>query len=184
MTALVQATLLRSSPRSIIGYHGCSREAADHIRAEGSFLPSTRAYDWLGEGVYFWEYAPYRALEWAEERSEPHGGEPVVLQATVRLGRCLNLLDIEHIPGLGRIYDSFVETIGESALPRNTERGRIFWTGRSSMPIAGHWRQGRPAPSRRCGVVSPKERRSILDQRSYAKRTRRLRCAILLVSNG
>jgi hypothetical protein len=117
---------LRSAPRTIIGYHGCSREAADSVLAEGRFLPSTRAYDWLGEGVYFWEYAPYRALEWAREKGEPSGGELSVIRATIRLGRCLNLLDIEHIPGLGMIYSSFVETIGPSRLPRNTERGAHF----------------------------------------------------------
>jgi hypothetical protein len=74
--------------------------------------------------MYFWEYAPYRALEWAMRRCEQEGGEPAVIRATVRLGRCLNLLDIEHIPGLLQIYDSFVAE--ETPLPRNTERGAHF----------------------------------------------------------
>ena len=117
---------LQSAPRTVIGYHGCSRDTADTILAEQRFLPSTRAYDWLGEGVYFWEYAPYRAREWAEARCTRDGGEPAVIRATIRLGRCLNLLDIEHIPDLVLMYNSFVQTLGESGLPRNTDRGAHF----------------------------------------------------------
>src|SRR5207253_726352 len=117
---------LQKAPRSVIGYHGCTREAADRILVEGWLLPSTRAYDWLGEGVYLWEYAPYRALEWAREKCAQDGGEPAVIRATIRLGRCLNLLDVEDIPGLVRIYRSFVEILGEAQLPRNTERGAHY----------------------------------------------------------
>jgi len=117
---------LQKAPRTVIGYHGCSREAADRILAEDRFLPSIRSYDWLGEGVYFWEYTPYRALEWASARCAQTGGEPAVIRANVKLGRCLNLLDIEHMPALAQIYHSFVETLGEAQLPRNTERGAHF----------------------------------------------------------
>jgi len=88
--------------------------------------PSTRAYDWLGEGFYFWEYAPYRALEWAEQKCEQEGGVPAVIRATIKLGRCLNLLDIEHIPGLSGMYASYVETAGAERILRNTERGAHF----------------------------------------------------------
>ena len=117
---------LQNAPRTVIGYHGCSREAADRIFAEQRFLPSTRAYDWLGEGFYFWEYAPYRAFEWAGQKCEQEGGTPAVIRATIKLGRCLNLLDIEHIPELVQVYDSFVGTVGEANMPRITERGAHF----------------------------------------------------------
>jgi hypothetical protein len=117
---------LQHAPRTVIGYHGCTQKAADRIFAERRFLPSTRAYDWLGEGFYFWEYAPYRALEWAAQRCEQEGGVPAVIRATIKLGRCLNLLDIEHIPGLSEMYASYVETTGAERMPRNTERGAHF----------------------------------------------------------
>jgi hypothetical protein len=110
----------------VVGYHGCSQEAADRIFAERRFLPSIRAYDWLGEGFYFWEYAPYRALEWAEQKCEQEGGTPAVIRATIKLGRCLNLLDIEHIPELMRVYSSVVEMLGAARMPHNTERGAHF----------------------------------------------------------
>ncbi len=117
---------LQTAPRTLVGYHGCSQETADLIFAEQRFLPSTRAYDWLGEGFYFWEYAPYRALEWARQRCKKEGGVPAVIRATIKLGRCLNLLDIEHIPGLSEMYDSYMETVGAAQLPQNTERGAHF----------------------------------------------------------
>jgi hypothetical protein len=47
-------SVLHKAPRTVVGYHGCSQEAAERIFAERRFLPSTRAYDWLGEGFYFW----------------------------------------------------------------------------------------------------------------------------------
>ena len=89
---------LQTAPRTVIGYHGCSRNNADRILVENWFLPSTKTYDWLGEGVYFWEYAPYRALEWAKAKCAPSGEEPAVIRATIRLGRCLNMLDFVEDP--------------------------------------------------------------------------------------
>ena len=127
MTEFTRARLtLQKAPRTVIGYHGCSQESADRIFAERRFLPSTRAYDWLGVGFYFWEYAPYRAFEWAERRCEKEGGTPAVIRATIKLGRCLNLLDIEQIPELVQVYDSFVGTVGAANMPLNTERGAHF----------------------------------------------------------
>jgi hypothetical protein len=117
---------LSHAPRTVTGYHGCSEEVAEKILAEQRFLPSTRAYDWLGEGIYFWEYAPYRALEWAIEKCAREGGQPVVLRATIRLGRCLNLLDVKPIPSLMATYQSLVQSVGLYNLPRNIERGAHY----------------------------------------------------------
>ncbi len=55
---MLKAVPFRDAPEAIIGYHGCPRESAERILEEQLFLPSTKVYDWLGEGVYFWEYAP------------------------------------------------------------------------------------------------------------------------------
>lgn len=117
---------IQKAPRSVVGYHGTSRRAAAGILADQRLLPSSKTYDWLGEGVYFWEYAPYRALDWAVRRCAREGGEPAVIRATVRLGRCLNLLDSEHIPGLTQMYDSFAEAAEDVPLPQNTARGAHF----------------------------------------------------------
>ena len=114
-----------TAPRTVIGYHGCSLIVAERILTDGRFQPSTKAYDWLGEGVYFWEYAPYRALEWATLKCEREGGTPTVLRATIQLGRCVNLLDIEHILGLRDMYQ-YLNAVWADNRPRNTDRGAHF----------------------------------------------------------
>ena len=127
MTEFTNSILaLQNAPRTIIGYHGCSQQVADRIFAEQQFLPSTRAYDWLGEGFYFWEYAPYRALEWAEQKCEQEGGTPAVIRATIKLGRCLNLLDIKHLPDLLDVYNFIAASTGTTRMPLNTDRGAHF----------------------------------------------------------
>src|SRR5437588_5660092 len=119
---MAKSTALVKAPRTVIGYHGCTRESADRILAESRFLPSARAYDWLGEGIYFWEYAPYRALEWAIIRCSHLGGEPAVLGATLRLGRCMNLLDTAHAVGLMDAYTR----LSLHKLPQNLSSGAHF----------------------------------------------------------
>jgi hypothetical protein len=83
-----RSSRLHRAPRTVVGHHGCSGETAERILTGERFVPSRRAYDWLGEGIYFWEYGPYRAYRWAERRFDP---DAAVLQVTIRLGRCLNL---------------------------------------------------------------------------------------------
>jgi hypothetical protein len=79
----------------------------------------------LGEGIYFWEYGPFRALEWAERR---FGAGVAVLEATIRLGRCLNLLDIEHLSRLSQAYERAVHEASTrgTAIPENTHDGRHY----------------------------------------------------------
>lgn len=70
--------------RTIIGYHGTKLSTAlEIVSRTSSFRPSNNDDDWLGHGIYFWEYAPQRAWEWAAER---YKGEVAVLGAMIRLG--------------------------------------------------------------------------------------------------
>ena len=57
--------------RTVIGYHGTGLTAALRIvnRVAG-FIWSERDYDWLGGGIYFWEYAPKQALAWSKTPTE------------------------------------------------------------------------------------------------------------------
>lgn len=116
------AELVRA-PDRIVGYHGCSLPAAQAILAGESPVPSNNPYDWLGKGVYFWEYAPTRALEWARRR---FADQAAVLEADVVLGHCLNLLDAEHADAVQATYRAVVEekTIPLAYLPENSSRGR------------------------------------------------------------
>ena len=91
--------------------------------SDGAFRLSENNYDWLGKGVYFWEYAPYRALEWARLIGLQQGEEPAVLGATIRLGNCVNLMDIQHHADLVATHDLLVALHGDNSLPKNTARG-------------------------------------------------------------
>ncbi len=61
--------------------------------------PSTNDYDWLGNGIYFWEQGPSRALDFAIEMSRlglSNIRKPAVIGAYINLGDCLDLLDVEN----------------------------------------------------------------------------------------
>ena len=90
-----------SAPSEIIGHHGCSKQIADIILSGSQFRQSTNRYDWLGNGIYFWEFGYYRAAEWAQEL---HGANWAVLEATIKLGNCLNLLDVAHYDHMSEAF--------------------------------------------------------------------------------
>jgi hypothetical protein len=116
---------LQRAPRTVVGYHGCSRETAERILAGEPLIPSTRSYDWLGIGVYFWEYGPYRAREWARQK---FGRDAAVIEATIRLRKCLNLLDSEHLDGLQTAYENLRDQAALTGfrLPVNLDDGRYY----------------------------------------------------------
>jgi hypothetical protein len=82
----------------LVGYHGTNYQAAISI-LENGFKPSTKKDDWLGEGAYFWQDAPYRAWDWATRHHE--NDEPTVIQSIIIMKReeCIDLLDF--MPGGG-----------------------------------------------------------------------------------
>ena len=53
--------------RTVLGYHGCDPAFAEKLLSGevpiNDWKPSTNDYDWLGHGIYFWEYAPERAFQ-------------------------------------------------------------------------------------------------------------------------
>jgi len=75
----------------LIGFHGTSRSAAEQILARG-FLTSANEYDWLGDGIYFFQDAPLRAQEWARKH---YGAEAAVLRCEVVDRDMMDLLDIK-----------------------------------------------------------------------------------------
>lgn len=104
--------------RIIVGYHGTSRKRADEIVRTQSFTPSRNDHDWLGHGVYFWEYAPRQAYWWAYRR---HKGDAAVVASMLRLGQCLDLLDPENARDLQRFHDVLDSSYRAQGreLPRN-----------------------------------------------------------------
>jgi hypothetical protein len=81
-----------SFTRIVLGYHGCKPEFAEAmIRGEISIDQweiSENPYDWLGHGLYFWEFGPDRAKNWGK------GG---VVGAVIQLGVCLDLMDTRYM---------------------------------------------------------------------------------------
>jgi hypothetical protein len=81
--------------RTIVGYHGTRKATAARLVDGDEFGVSENDDDWLGHGVYFWEYAPQQAWWWADRRyGKDHAA---VVGATIRLGRCLDLLDPSNV---------------------------------------------------------------------------------------
>jgi hypothetical protein len=97
----------------VYGYHGTTIQAATSILREG-FRFSRNEYDWLGDGIYFFQDAPTRAWEWATTH---YGGEAAVLGALIRLEDCMDLLDIQWAPVLTAAYDAFLTQLKRVQLP-------------------------------------------------------------------
>jgi hypothetical protein len=98
--------------RTIVGYHGTRLSTAlDIVARKRSFKRSENEDDWLGHGVYFWEYAPQQAFWWAERRKKRQDWkEPIaILAAMIRLGFCFDLLDPYNVKYLRQIHDQYVE---------------------------------------------------------------------------
>lgn len=97
--------------RVMAGYHGCDYELVQRVLVEGKHLrASANTWDWLGRGIYFWEYGPQRALEFAYEQKQRGKIEtPAVLGAYINLGRCFDLTDTEHTAQMTWAFDQWKE---------------------------------------------------------------------------
>jgi hypothetical protein len=106
--------------RIVFGYHGTSPAFAERlIRGEvapADWQPSENEYDWLGRGIYFWEYAPDRARAWA--------GRGGVMGAIISLGECLDLLDVVYTDRLAEAYGPFVANQRRRKEPVPENRGK------------------------------------------------------------
>ena len=111
--------------RTIIGYHGCDARTRERVLLGRARLnASQNDYDWLGSGIYFWEYGPERALSWARDISYRYPKrirEPVVLGAIIHLGVCFDLLDVRFTSYLGQVYPDFLKAMARQhlAVPEN-----------------------------------------------------------------
>jgi hypothetical protein len=93
----------RNYHRTAIAFHGTTAAEDDRLVDGQAFRPSNKSHEWLGEGVYFWEYAPKQAWWWAREVRKHK--EPSVIGAMIRLGNCLDLLEPENVRWLMGYYD-------------------------------------------------------------------------------
>lgn len=100
--------------RTIIAYHGCDESVVRRVLLTGDHLSaSENDYDWLGYGIYFWEFGPERALEWSVEQKKRFPKrikKPAVIGAVIQLGNCFDLLDTRNTKTLASAHDAFVES--------------------------------------------------------------------------
>jgi len=108
----------KSYPLFVFGFHGCDRSVAEKVLAgDAELQPSDNGYDWLGTGIYFWENAPERALEWACAQNKK---EPYVVGAIIQLSSCLNLMDTESTSVLNDTYQRLL--VPGMTLPENKSK--------------------------------------------------------------
>lgn len=91
-------------PDLVLGFHGCSKETMETLVCKnGSMKNSRNKYDWLGNGMYFWENSYQRAYDWARNKYDE--SDASVVGAVICLGRCLNLTDYHSSDILRRGYE-------------------------------------------------------------------------------
>ncbi len=98
-------------PNLVIAFHGCDIETYENVLYKHQHLTSSNNdYDWLGNGIYFWEQNLERAWQWANDkaRNVKSGTKtPAVIGAVIDLGCCLNLTDGKSINILKKQYEIF-----------------------------------------------------------------------------
>lgn len=117
--------------RTVIGYHGTRRDIAlDIVQRTRDFKPSQNQDDWLGHGIYFWEYAPQQAYWWAEKRKErERWNEPIAVVASmIRLGFCFDLLDPYNVNYLKDAHDAYLDAcnIDGEPIPQNVNQSKFL----------------------------------------------------------
>ena len=112
----------------VLGFHGCDRSVGEAVlNGEIPHLEFSRNdYDWLGEGVYFWESSPARALDFARERAQ--GGrnsrgtiyEPFIVGVVINLGHCFITTEMGALTRLANAYQSLVKYTQAQNIPLPT----------------------------------------------------------------
>jgi len=117
--------MYKTLPYFVLGFHGCDRDVAEKILHSGNehLKHSENDYDWLGNGIYFWENNPDRALQYARhlKKNPLHGKAKIkneaVIGAVIDLGNCLNLLETQSLQTLKANYDMLLQSHKLSGVP-------------------------------------------------------------------
>lgn len=119
-----------TKPSLVYGFHGLDKEIAFKIlNQEEDFRHSDNDYDWLADGIYFWENNYERAIQYAEEDSKRVNSkinEPFVLGSILELGNCLDLLDQKHLDLLYVAHELLVKDLESQGIeiPKNKPFGK------------------------------------------------------------
>ncbi len=117
----------------VLAFHGCDIKVRDKVIAGSEQLKkSTNSYDWLGNGIYFWENSPARALDFSEELKK-HSKKrtqkietPAVLGAIIDLKHCFDLTEFKNLKILKSGYDNLSDMLKTAGLemPENNNIGK------------------------------------------------------------
>ena len=106
------------------GFHGCEKSICDAIITGTKPMKiSNNSFDWLGDGMYFWQNNYERACHYA---NNPPGGlrikTPAVLGAVFSLGNCLDLTDKRSLDIIKTAFDIYEDSF--AAQGKTSYRGR------------------------------------------------------------
>jgi hypothetical protein len=111
-------------PSFVLGFHGCDAAVCEKIlNAKDKLKPSNNDYDWLGNGIYFWENDPQRAMWYADflqkhpKRAKAIIEKPAVIGAIIDVGHCLNLIEAKSLDIVKTAYELFKSTQEMAGLP-------------------------------------------------------------------
>ncbi len=123
----MKKTLYSRRSNLIIAFHGCDKSVADKVvQGIEGLKKSSNTYDWLGNGVYFWENNEQRAKEFAEGLKKRGKIEnPAVIGAVIDLGYCMDLTDSMYLQELKDAYNSMIYALelSGSEIPKNESGG-------------------------------------------------------------
>lgn len=102
------------------GWHGTTRETTKAVLGGESLRPSRSRWDWLGDGVYFFQDSAERAWKWARER---HAVEASVIRARIDLDGCLDLLQPRWFGVLEGLHDRVLSQLDVAGLTPPAQRG-------------------------------------------------------------
>lgn len=111
----------------LIGYHGCDITTAYDVVLGNNLKPSKNTYDWLGNGIYFWEDDIERAYDWAKYVSKNpklfHSKieQPCVVGAIIELKNHLDLTISSARQVVREAYNNISEIYTQKglSLPKN-----------------------------------------------------------------
>ena len=115
-------------PSWVLGFHGTDSDTARKIlnSSTAHLARSTNGWDWLGEGIYFWENDPVRAASFARERfrwKKIKGKKVAVVGAIIDLGLCLNLFDQPALAEMKAAHDSLARDFVVMGQPPPENKG-------------------------------------------------------------
>lgn len=115
-------------PGLLLGFHGTDEATVESVLSGKCHLNhSQNDYDWLGHGVYFWEYSPQRAYDFAKQSLKDKKitrgkiKKPAVIGAVIDPRYCLNMLEasaLEQALSAYEMLDVGYDLTG-SPLPKN-----------------------------------------------------------------